>query len=164
MSVQSRPGEGARFDILLPIVAPPERALAPDHLVVVPSPQPSPRILVVEDGEEVRELLSEVLTDAGYQVIAAVHGRDALRILDDSEVDLVVSDVVMPGLGGLELTEELRRRYPELPVLLMSGYAPKEAEAPGLRRLHKPFALADLLQAVSDALATSADEHRDAAG
>ena len=77
---------------------------------------------------------------------------------------MVVSDVVMPRLGGVELAELIRSRYPKLPVILMSGYGPGASELTGIAQLHKPFTIDELLTAVSAALATSDGEESASAG
>jgi CheY-like chemotaxis protein len=110
-------------------------------------------ILVVEDEPGVRRLVSEIFERAGYHVRTAAHGREALAHLDaagaDASVALVVSDVVMPEMGGIELRALLRASRPALPVLLMSGYpapaaGPLGADTP---LLAKPFRPDDLLRA-----------------
>jgi two-component system cell cycle sensor histidine kinase/response regulator CckA len=122
------------------------------------------KILLVEDVARVRELLAAQLERAGYKVISAPHGIAALEHLERERVDLVLSDMVMPQLGGIGLAEEVRARYPMLPCLLMTGYS-SEALSGGdvqLREqvLRKPFTTVELLQAVSRLLGarkTSAD-------
>jgi signal transduction histidine kinase/ActR/RegA family two-component response regulator len=155
VKVQSRPNEGACFDVIFPLVpvdvdrAPPLAPVSRCRLV-------SAQILIVEDSEDVRSLLTEVLTDKEYRVLTAADGSDALEVLErHDDVQLVVSDVVMPRLGGVELTEVIRGRYPHLPVILMSGYGPGAADLKGVARLHKPFTIVELLSAVSAALSTA---------
>lgn len=117
------------------------------------------RILVVDDEQLVRNLAVQVLERAGYAVVSAGDAQRALELLESDEVDLVVSDVVMPGLSGVELLSELRDRQPELPVLLMTGGSPQpertsralELGAAGI--VYKPFSHADLTDAVRAALA-----------
>jgi len=116
------------------------------------------RILVVDDEHLVRNLTVQVLERAGYDVVSASDAQTALDMLDDATVDLVVSDVVMPGLSGVELLNELRDRRPDLPVLLMTGGSPQpertsralELGASGI--VYKPFSHADLTDAVHAAL------------
>ncbi len=117
------------------------------------------RILVVDDEHLVRNLTVQVLERAGYDVISVADAQQALELLDDQTVDLVVSDVVMPGLSGVELLNELRDLRPDLPVLLMTGGSPQpertsralELGASGI--VYKPFSHADLTDAVRTALA-----------
>ena len=112
------------------------------------------RILVVDDEEIVRELTVQVLERAGYDVVAVECPERALEVVDREDVDLVVSDVVMPKLSGVELLEELRVRRPELPVILMTGgSAEPERTTRALERgangiVYKPFSHAELRGAV----------------
>jgi two-component system cell cycle sensor histidine kinase/response regulator CckA len=114
------------------------------------------RVLLVEDVARVRELLAAQLTRAGYRVLTAPHGIAALELLERERVDLVLSDMVMPQLGGIGLSEELRVRYPQLPCLLMTGYSSEAlTSSDGRVReqvLRKPFTTVELLQAVSRSL------------
>ena len=111
-------------------------------------------VLVVEDEETVRNVTVRVLADAGYTVVAAHEGREALEIMRGGHgIDLVVTDVVMPVLGGGDLAERLAIERPDLPVLFMSGYTGAELLERGLagadeRFLQKPFAPESLLRKV----------------
>ena len=109
------------------------------------------RILVVDDEEEVREILAESLMDFGYLVVTAASGEEALPVLiHDRSVALVITDVRMPGMSGLELADEIRRRWPEVKVLLISGYFLPQA-APQ-RFLKKPFHMKELASIVESEL------------
>jgi CheY-like chemotaxis protein len=115
-------------------------------------------ILLVEDDDAVRRLVKRTLERRGHTVIEATDGRRALeKAREDLTIDLLVSDVVMPALGGHELAERLRRERPDLKVILTSGYS--DADLRGEVRsvsdafLVKPFTPKDLLKAVSDVLA-----------
>ncbi len=113
-------------------------------------------ILVVEDEETVRTLAARVLSDAGYGVIRAADGSEAYGIVHDGErVDLVLSDIVMPRMSGVELAERLAAVRPDLPVVFMSGYTGTEL-MPGVQAaaayLQKPFAAESLLQRIRDVL------------
>jgi len=116
------------------------------------------RVLVIDDEEIVRELVAEVLRRAGYDVLTAEAPDDARGHLDDPALALVLSDLVMPGLSGLELLDELRGRRHGLPVLLMTGAGTGgtteialASGAAGL--LRKPFSHSELREAVAAALA-----------
>lgn len=152
--VVSEPGKGARISIELPLAEADAAAAAVDG---VPAPRASgrgERILFVEDRAELRALVSETLNDAGYAVTLAADGVEALALGAGQEIDLVVSDVVMPRLGGIELVAALRQKRPGLRTLFVSGHPGEHAALPsGDRLLRKPFRAADLLAAVREMLA-----------
>jgi two-component system NtrC family sensor kinase len=110
-------------------------------------------ILLVEDNPEIGDAVSAVLRETGYNVRHVGDADQALATLgDDADIDLLITDIVMPGsMSGLDLARVVRRRYPEVPVLLMSGYTAEadKAAAEGYRILSKPFrpeALADAIR------------------
>lgn len=131
MLVESEPGKGTRMTILLPVPQGTRQELTPE--VKRPSSSPSlklpvgappPAVLLVDDEEELRGLAREELEALGCRVVEAADGFEALRLhLEESgTVDVVILDLVMPGLDGAETFHKLREREPELPVVLMSGY------------------------------------------
>jgi DNA-binding NtrC family response regulator len=81
-------------------------------------------ILLVDDEEGYRELIARVLTKAGYEVLQAADGLEALSLLDKSKVDLVISDILMPALNGYALVARLRAKWPAMPVILTTGFLP----------------------------------------
>jgi CheY-like chemotaxis protein len=104
-------------------------------------------ILVVDDDLEVREILAETLVELGYGVVQAASGEEALPILRErSDIDLLISDVRMPGMSGLELAEQAQARVPGLKVILISGYFLPQPIA--VRFLKKPFHMHELASAV----------------
>jgi DNA-binding response OmpR family regulator len=117
------------------------------------------RVLVVDDEQLVRDLTVQVLERAGYEVVGEGDANAALDLVEAEAFDLVVTDVVMPGLSGVELLNELRDRRPDLPVLLMTGGSPEperttralELGANGI--VYKPYSHAELIDAVRAALA-----------
>ncbi len=112
----------------------------------------TPKILVVDDDPEVREILAETLIEFGYRVVQAGSGEEALPMLDGlADIRLVISDVRMPGMSGLELVEQARARSPSLRVILISGYFLPQPIA--VRFLKKPFHMAELASAVQAELA-----------
>lgn len=117
------------------------------------------RILVVDDEEVVRELTVEILKRSGYEVHGVPSAKHALELLDAESFDVVVSDVVMPEMTGVEFLYELRTRRFELPVVLMTGgskepeRATKAVELGACSLIYKPFTNAELTAAVSAALA-----------
>ena len=116
------------------------------------------RILVVDDEPIVLELTVRVLERAGHDVVPVSAPERALELVDVEQVDLVVSDVVMPGLSGVDLLDEIRIRRPDLPVVLMTGGSPEPERTTQALRLgatgivYKPFSHAELRGAVEAAL------------
>jgi CheY-like chemotaxis protein len=120
----------------------------------------SKTVLVVDDEEVVRTLVTRALVEAGYAVVEASHGAAALALLESGthELDLVVCDLVMPGLNGRDLARWLAAHRPDLPILLVSGYPLPYLEAhdlyePGIPLLRKPFLPSRLLEAVEESVA-----------
>jgi CheY-like chemotaxis protein len=110
------------------------------------------RVLLVEDSDHVRYFARQLLADLGCEVTEAPDAEHALVALNGSEFDLVFSDIVMPGLSGLELAERIRSRDQEIPVLLASGYSSKQFVPLDQRRfpiLRKPYKLESLAAAIN---------------
>jgi two-component system, cell cycle sensor histidine kinase and response regulator CckA len=152
--VESAPGMGTTLTVWLPVAdsAADSPASAGGETGTVPVAEAT--ILVVEDEAGIRELMTQTLRRAGYRVISAVDGEDALRQVDTVDnVDLLVSDVVMPRMGGPELRERLSQRMPDLRVLFVSGYASLNAGSEALKAsdelLEKPFRTRTLLDRVA---------------
>jgi len=154
VTLTSEVGAGASFVVRLPGTA--ERPAVVDDPVAATDTRGSERILLVEDEPGLRRLAVEMLRGAGYDVTAAADGRAALDIVacSDAPPDLVVTDVVMPRLGGVGLATELRRDHPDLPVLFMTGYADETSRAGlhGAQVLIKPFMMGDLAECVRQTL------------
>jgi CheY-like chemotaxis protein len=166
IEVDSSPGKGASFRVFLPRIAQ-QAAEVRVERVVASGPAGAETVLLVEDEETVRSLAREVLVRRGYRVVEARDGVEALELLDDgpTSVGVVVSDLIMPRLGGVELGRRLRARFPGLPVLLMSGYADGAGvqvlrEEPGRPFLKKPFTPEALANAVRAALDSVGGEAR----
>ena len=115
---------------------------------------PSETILLVEDEPAVRSLFAQALRQAGYRVFEARNGAEALDVFDGAkqEIDLLLTDIRMPFLGGSELAAKLIERKPELRLLYISGYASRIELGPNSALLQKPFVRADLLRAVRGVL------------
>ena len=106
------------------------------------------RVLIVEDNVGVGTFSTQLLEDLGYEPTWAANGDEALSILSQANgFDAVFSDVVMPGISGVELGQEIRRRHPGLPVVLTSGYSDVIAQegSHGFELLQKPYAAEELL-------------------
>ena len=151
-------GRGTTITLYLPrthaaLTTAPEASDAP------PVPEAEGTVLVVEDNTEVAAVTVGLLEQLGYRTLFAEDAAAALARLQSGEkVDLIVTDIVMPGgMNGIELAAEIRRRYPEIPVLLTSGYS-EAARAAEMRYaiLRKPFELPDLVKALGDAMARRA--------
>jgi PAS domain S-box-containing protein len=160
ITVESEPGRGTTFRIYFPVAEPePEMAStlhSPD--VIVPRGG-TERILLVEDEEAVRRFAREVLEDQGYSILEASNGREAQDVLAkaDGGVALVITDVVMPELGGRALSTWIRERSPEMRILFVSGYSDDAASREGLIEagellLQKPFGPAELCRRVRERL------------
>jgi PAS domain S-box-containing protein len=154
--VEGAPGRGARFSVLLPRVA--EQA-EPAVAEEVAAPVGRETVLVVEDEPSLREVAVRGLRDLGYAVLEAKDGFDALRVVDKTPgpIDLLLTDVVMPGLGGRKLAERMRVLRPEARVLYTSGYTDgaflaQSAGEPARGFLQKPFTLAALARKVRETL------------
>ncbi len=151
--VTSEPGEGRTVKIYLPLVDP---ALS-TTLAIAPSGNET--VLVVEDEDGIRELVRRILADAGYEVLEAGDGKEALLVADrhDGPIHLLLTDVVMPGMSGGELGEALTGLRPDLEVIYISGYADSEVLNRGVHRtedsfLNKPFQGDELLHKVRGVL------------
>lgn len=152
LGVHSELGGGTTFSARFPACqeAPAAPPAAPPTAA---PPRGDARVLLVEDDPGVRDALARTLEQAGYGVVAAGTAERGLELLEggDPAVDLLVSDVMLPGASGLELVRRARARRPELPALLLSGYsevalAPDGDLPPGVRFLAKPFAPSELLE------------------
>lgn len=117
-------------------------------------PRGDETVLLVDDDEQVRRAIGLLLRNLGYRALVASDAREALSLLDDHErIDLMVTDIVMPGMDGVQLGERVQTRRPELPVVFISGYT--DRTVPELAHSHflrKPFAMRDLAQVVRDSL------------
>lgn len=157
VQVESQPGAGATFRVYLPAaVSDPQ----PPGPVEGQSLHGSETVLVMEDDESVRDTLAAMLRQRGYRVLLARDCDDALHILASAPgtVDLVISDVIMPGINGPEAARRLRAIEPALRVMFVTGYAPDEIGLRGLQdqgivTLEKPFDLDTLARSVRQSLA-----------
>jgi CheY-like chemotaxis protein len=138
--VYSEPGRGATFKVYLPRVE--ERPMAVEHPAELAARlRGDETILLVEDDPAVRTLAHRVLTGAGYRVLVAEHGGDALRLVQATRepIALLVTDVVMPGMGGHPLAQRLIALRPELRVLFLSGYTDEAIVHHGVLQAGTPF-------------------------
>ena len=149
IDVASLPGTGTTFVLYLPLVeAPDGRERAGGDAGGDETHGAGRRVLVVEDNVDVGRFSTQILEDLGYRTTWAANAEEALKLLegDGDGVDLVFSDVVMPGMGGVALARELHRRLPDMPVILTSGYSHVLAEQTdhGFELIHKPYSAEEI--------------------
>jgi signal transduction histidine kinase/CheY-like chemotaxis protein len=153
IEVESEVGKGSTFIVLLPRSRPSIREVAVDT-PLPPKSRNGETVLLVEDEPAVRRAVQRTIERLGYRVLPANDGEDALRIAESlNEIDLLLSDVVMPGIDGPELASRLRARWPDLRVLFLTGYssnrlARSDAVGPGDRVLQKPYQVGELARAM----------------
>ncbi len=158
ISVSSHPGQGAVFEILLPRIEAPAPAAAAAAAAGAPLPRGSETVLLVEDEEMLRQLARAILEGQGYTVLDAPSGAAALEVAGTAgTIDLLLTDVVMPGMSGPDLARKVRALRPEIHVLLMSGYADDAVVRhgvvePGTNFLQKPFTAVNLTRRVREVL------------
>lgn len=120
------------------------------------------RILVIDDDELMRAMLSQMLGRAGYEIVLAANGIEGLKQFQTHlPVDLVITDLIMPGKEGIETMMELRRDHPEVPIIAISGgaratgrdYLPIAAQLGARRTVAKPFTRQEILEAIQSTLA-----------
>lgn len=153
VAVSSQPGKGTSARVYLPA----EKSLVDESHGPAGELRGSGTVLVVDDENIVLTMAETILTDFGYKVVTANSGQKALMILgqQDTRVDLVITDLVMPGMGGRELTEKIRQAIPGLPVIPTSGYVLAEDKMGGAGYLQKPFTTTELLRKVKLAIAAA---------
>jgi CheY-like chemotaxis protein len=160
LELDSAPGKGTTARIWLPVTDETAKATRTDQELLQSAVRRA-TILLVDDEDLVRNGTADMLRDIGYDVICAGSGSEALSILrSGGDIDLVITDYLMPGLDGVELAHEVRDAAPHIPVLLITGYSTiASGRGALLPRLAKPFRQVELAARVSDLLtsASSAD-------
>jgi len=154
LSIESTVGRGTRVELALPFSAAAPRVDAGGETPMPVAARPA-RVLVVDDDPEVRHVTASFLAGFGYHETEACDGPAALDLLARERFDLVVADLAMPGMSGVELASEVRAREPDLPVLILTGHADAMRIPPDLPVLAKPFRSADLAMRVSALLQTA---------
>ena len=155
--VESEPGKGARFEVYLPVVHELEDRPRPEGTATAPT-HSSEIVLIVEDEDAVRELASEFMRSAGYTVLTARDGQEALAIVERSgePIDVLVTDVVMPNMRGPELATRLKALCADLKIVYMSGYLEYDKGSGDFLAegffLQKPFSRDTLVCKVAEAL------------
>ncbi|AWN55321.1 PAS domain-containing sensor histidine kinase [Methylobacterium sp. 17Sr1-1] len=155
VAVESALGKGTTFKVYLPRV-PASVAEAALESAASDEARGHGHVLVVEDNEQVGQFSTQLLSELGFETTWAPNAETALRFLEEHprRYAAVFSDVVMPGMNGVELGKEVRRRQPELPVVLTSGYSHVLAQegSHGFELLHKPYAVEDLTRVLRSAI------------
>jgi len=158
IDVVSQVGEGSKFSLYLPTAAGPE---APASSRPAPAPGGTGKILVVDDEPMQLRTASRILEQLGYKVTTASSGEAAVALFEriplEAKFELVIVDMMMPGIDGLTTLQRMRTTRPEQRALVVTGYAPRQfdSEVPGLAWLHKPYTAAALGHAVHLALQQS---------
>ena len=163
ITAESERGKGSTFEIYIPLAH--ETTLADEESSVSDFNEDASRTIVItEDNENVRNLVSDILSEAGHEVITAANGEEAVLLISDSpdSVDLVVLDVIMPVLGGYEAADQIREIRPDIPVIFCSGYNSKVQDVEDSHRnlyrsrfLPKPYSIEQLLQTINELFAES---------
>jgi len=158
INIKSRPNHGTTVTVLLPSG---DEVDLPKHCTVISQPvRGNGHILLVEDETELRNASAEFLTSLGYTVLCAGSGPEALRLANQKEnIDLVISDVVMPRMNGREFTDCLLQTRPNIKLLFISGYADDVVLQAGISMsgtpfLQKPFSLRQLGSKVHELLSS----------
>jgi two-component system, cell cycle sensor histidine kinase and response regulator CckA len=163
--VETKPGQGAAFQIFLPRFAEPAPAIPAAALPASEVVGGSETILLVEDSEPLRELAQSFLETHGFRVYAAQNAQEAMQLEAQhaGQFDLLLTDVVMPGMNGKALAEKMLVKQPGLRVLFMSGYTDSFIARHGMLEagmvlVHKPFTEEDLVRKVREVLDTTSPE------
>jgi signal transduction histidine kinase len=155
--VESQLGKGTTLTLVLPCVAGNGDTAAAKEIAGELADQPLADVLVVEDNEDVGAFAEAMLSELGHRVTRASSGEEALELCRAKDFDVVLSDVVMPGMGGLKFAEVLAKERPDLPVVLATGYSQEIAEAGSGGRpvILKPYRLATLSETLAAAIRQS---------
>ncbi|HEY5997055.1 MAG TPA: ATP-binding protein, partial [Candidatus Deferrimicrobiaceae bacterium] len=157
VTVDSAPGEGSTFSVYLP-AASREAAIVSEAGPEAPTSGGHETVLVVEDEPSIRSLIQELLPPRGYKVLMACDAREALgHAAEQESIDLLLTDVVMPGMNGRQLYEQVAVRHPGIKVIYMSGYTDEIVSGHGVliegaRFLQKPFEASTLIRKVRNKL------------
>jgi two-component system cell cycle sensor histidine kinase/response regulator CckA len=157
VAISSLPGAGVSARVYLPA----EKDMVRENSVGDEDLRGTEQILVVDDENLLLTMAETILTDYGYRVLTANGGQKALAILsrEDTKVDLVVTDLVMPGMSGRELVERIRQLAPTIKILCTSGYVMPSDKQTGTAYLQKPFTSQELLVKIKRTLATEPAGH-----
>jgi len=152
-ALTSAPGEGTRVDLYLPVAD--RTAAVQTRTATEPAKSVGRRlsVLLVDDEDIVRIATAEMIRDLGHDVVEAGSGAEALASLENGlDVDVLITDYMMPGMDGAALALRVGKTHPQLPVLLITGYTGRAEEVLHLPRLAKPFGRAEIAEALVDIL------------
>jgi len=164
IEVSSEEGWGTTVRMRLPVITPTDRGSLPPESIPPPG-KSGAKVLIIDDGEENRIVFHACVEAMGHRPSSASCGQEGLAILEKEPFDVVVTDFSMPGISGLQVAERVKEIRPEVPVILVSGWAVQRDE-PEVRRsgvdfvLQKPCSLADFREAVAKALSSPPGVHR----
>lgn len=152
--MSSAEGKGTTFTIKLPITSEKRR---PEKGKPLTGKRDKARILVIEDEDEVRELLKDILVGGAHQVETASRGREGLKMLRKKDFDLVFTDLGMPGMSGWQVAEETKKKNRNTPVVLITGWEirlePSELKERGVDWIvNKPFKVKQILKLVQECM------------
>ena len=158
IDIETRLGSGSTFIVRLPVSKEQDEAPAEES---TPSATRSGHVLVVDDESEIRAVLRDILASAGHTIVEAANGEEALVHCETEPVDLVLTDISMPGMSGWDVAAACRQRFPHLPLGFVTGWGDRlnleETKRSGIRFvLSKPFAPGDVLAVVADTLGAPA--------
>ena len=159
----SAPGRGSSFTLYLPVVVPDDTIERRGQSVAPPigAIHADATVLVIDDEPAVRAIAARSLVSGGFRVVEAADGADAIHLVDrDGPPAIVLTDLLMPGVGGAELARRLKERWPALPVVFMSGYSAEELRRQGAigfegQLIQKPFTPDGLVRSVAAVLAAA---------
>ena len=160
IAVESEPGDGTTFCIYFPRTAEPPVARTDEHAAVAVSRAVT--VLLVEDEDATKEAIADYLGHHGIHIVPASSAEEALRVSDEMQagaIEVLLTDIVMPGMSGIDLASRFQVRHPSAKVLFMSGYTDEAISRSGMRLpevpvVSKPFRLADLARRLRGLLAT----------
>ena len=152
LRLMSNPGKGTTAEIWLPVHEGEAHPLSISQPEVLPQPRGTV-ILLVDDEEVVRRATADMLREIGHEVVEATSATVALKLIEDRpDIEVIMTDYLMPGLRGSELIDKAREIRPDLKAVLITGYARIAADQPGVARLSKPFRVSDLAREVAKIL------------
>jgi CheY-like chemotaxis protein len=151
LMIDSQPGQGTTIELWLPQSDQPLVAATADTAKAAAAPHGAGQALVVDDEDLVRASVADMLTELGYEVVETASAEEALELLAKGrQIDVLVTDHLMSGTSGAALAYEVRKRWPLIRTVIISGYAEAEGIGPDLLRLTKPFRQSELAEILAE--------------